>query len=137
MTAILDPTTELPVDLLPLVNALYDWLSDERVRRTILRRRVATPFALGRFGALLGYTIDDVSATPATRTGLGRGKDQAWWTKYHQQVHESAVRLLRDRVVRMSIARRLVFETGHTRHQAMAELQRLRVDLETKDQVAS
>lgn len=137
MSTILDPQTELPVDLLPLVNALAEWLADERVYRTALRRRVATPYALAKFAQLIRYTVDDVSATPATRTGLGRGKDLLWWVKYHGQVQESALRLLRDRVVRMSIARLLAQATGLGRHSAMLQLQQLRLDLETRDQIAS
>jgi hypothetical protein len=137
VTVILDPQTELPLDLLPLVNALCDWLSDERVQRTAVRRRISTAYALERFIGLLSYTVDDVGCIPPMRRGLGRGKPPAWWARYHTHVQESALRLLRDRPVRIAIARRVAAESGRSRHEAIEELQRLRLDLETKDGVAS
>ena len=137
MSLILDPDTQLPVDLWPRVNALCDWLSDDRVRRTLLRRGVATPRGLAMLVTLLKGTADDVQTTPALRRGVGRGKDFRWWQNYVQHVERQMLKILEDRVVRRSIARRLVVATTRTRAECMDELQRIRLDLQTSGQLAS
>jgi len=137
MTAILDPVTELPVDLYPRVNALCDWLKETRVQLALVRREVATPDGLLTFVRLLGATVEDVQSPPSARRGVGRGRSARWWQQYDRHVRDHMTRILKDRVVRRVIAAYLVGVTGRSRHECLEELQRMRLDLETDGQVPS